>query len=115
MYWQVYETNIETYYLYEAYLDVRRHTTQRPVVRILGMAKQWKNEKLFCNFWFNHTKAVKSEPVTFEYISNRKYFKSDFPWPFMITCKIPRNYRKEIPISVTLTGKSCQRPSNNLR
>ena len=63
IHWQVLETESETYYLYEAYLDVRKHNTLGPSVRILGMVKQWKNEELFCHFWVNSSLALTRKGV----------------------------------------------------
>ena len=115
LYWQVLKTQVETYYLYEAYLDVRKLNYLGPTVRIIGMANEWKKEVLYCHFWFSSEVSVKSEPAIIESISKGKYVKSNLLWSIMISCKIPENFKDKIPVSVSLTGNSHEKYSNNLR
>ena len=112
LYWQVLETDKATYYLYEAYLDVR--VANNPLVRIIGMAKQWDKDSFYCHFWFEEY-SVTSKATTFESISKVEYFKSDMLWTIMLSCEIPSEYENMVPDSVSLSSTSCGNLSNNMR
>ena len=59
-YWQETTTSNGTFYLYGAYLDVRRLNRLGPTVRILGMIDRLEPKvKTYCLLWFADTK----EPV----------------------------------------------------
>lgn len=79
------------------------------------MVKKWKKEELKCNLWLNSTGSVNIS-ATFEFISHMQLDRYDFLSPFLISCKIPEEFKNQVPLSVSLTGKeACGEPSNNLR
>lgn len=138
LYWQVLYTEQATYYLNEAFLDVRERKTKGNFVRMIGMMHKSKREELYCHLWFNSSQPVhvESKVVEFEYLFNSKPTKKwlrwvkdskfsgqisvhdwteDHIWPFMMSCKIPNQYSDQVPDSVSLSQKKCEKFTNNVR
>lgn len=120
LYWQVLKTKKETYYLKDAFLDVREKNTKGSLVRIIGVASDARKEELSCNFWFKSSTSdsVLSPVMDVQYLTQFEYrdYLSDYLWPFLMTCKIPDKYEDLVPDSVSLSGgKSCEKLTNNLR
>ena len=80
LYWQVLYSSQATYYLYEAFLDVREKHTKGSFVRIMGMMHKNKREELYCHMWFNASQTVHvgSKVVEFEYLFNSKFVNSKY-------------------------------------
>ena len=62
-YWQVFESSDGSFYLYGAYLDVRKNNRLGPTVRILGMINRLEPKvKTYCQLWFSdNSEAVISK------------------------------------------------------
>lgn len=117
LYWQVFYTKLATYYLKEAFLDVREEDTKGSYVRILGMVKKTKQQNLYCNLWLNSSESqifIETKVDGLEYLFMATDSSLDL-WPFMMTCRIPNEYSSQIPVSVSLTSKKCEKVSNNIR
>ena len=95
------ETNKATYYLYEAYLDVR--VAKNPLVRNIGMAKQWDKDTFYCYFWFEEY-SVRSKATTFESISKVEYFKSDMLWTIKSSQVKKKSKKQALLVSVPANG-----------
>ena len=70
IYWQETDTSNGTFYLYGAYLDVRKNNRLGPTVRILGMINRLEpTVKTYCQFWFNGTREpIISKVLEYKYI-----------------------------------------------
>jgi hypothetical protein len=118
-YWQSIRTAWAKFHLYGAYYDVRRQCSICPAVRILGMIDSEKPpvRKLYCQIWF----ADRNEPVIVKAI---EYFNilpryweeifDDLLYAYLITCPVPREFRPQQPIFVSLVEKECDRATNIL-
>lgn len=119
IYWQETETSNGTFYLYGAYLDVRKKNRLGPTVRILGMINRLEPKvKTFCHLWFNNThEPVISKVLEYKYIWYRKWgnYKAGIFQPYMLACQLPKSHWKLEPISVSVVEHVCDTATNNLR
>lgn len=118
-YWQSLFSNNGTFYLYNAYYDVRKLSKIGPAVRILGMINRIEPAvKTHCLFWFDNISApIVVKVMEYKYIWYKKWgnYKQGIFQPYLIACQIPKAYHSLIPSSVSLVEKICDNPTNNLR
>ncbi|EFX71575.1 hypothetical protein DAPPUDRAFT_308785 [Daphnia pulex] len=124
-YWQTLRSSNGTFYLYGAYYDSRK-IIQQPVVRILGMIDRLEpTVKSNCLFWYDIAKDPLVMPVVeYKYVWNKKWgnYKQGLLQPYLMTCNLPnpadlvdKGFKLgQIPVSVSLTEKGCEPPTNNL-
>lgn len=121
IYWQRLTANNGTFYLYGAYFDNRQRAGNVPLVRILGMIDKISPPPTYCQFWYD---GMSNEPQeyfsqsTYTYIWYNKWgnYKDGILQPFLISCPVPtvEKVAKSVPASVSLVGKKCDKPTNNL-
>lgn len=120
LYWQVLTTKRVPFYFYEAFLDVREKQSKGSLVRIIGMVKKGEYKSFHCHLWFNSSDTihVEGQTIDFVYLYSKKVkhkWREDQLWPFMLTCKIPKDFTNQVPDSVSISQKRCDKLSNNLR
>lgn len=119
MYWQETDTSNGTFYLYGAYLDVRKNNRLGPTVRILGMINRLEPQvKTYCQFWFNNTREpVISKVLEYKYIWYRKWgnYKPGIFQPYMLACQLPKTHWDKVPLSVSVVENICDTATNNLK
>ena len=76
-YWQMYESNDGTFYMYSAFLDVREQNPLGPTVRILTMVDRHSPGKnaSYCQLWFNET----AEPVFSKVVAYNLIYGNTLP------------------------------------
>ena len=119
IYWQETSTTNGTFYLYGAYLDVRKNNRLGPTVRILGMLDRLVPKvKTYCLLWFEDAKEpVVSKVVEYKYIWYKKWgnYKPGIFQPYLLACQLPKSHWKKAPISVSVVERVCDTATNNLR
>ena len=119
IYWQETSTTNGTFYLYGAYLDVRKNNRLGPTVRILGMIDRLEPKvKTYCLLWFEDAKEpVVSKVVEYKYIWYKKWgnYKPGIFQPYLLACQLPKSHWKKAPISVSVVERVCDTATNNLR
>ena len=120
VHWQKMDTSNGTFYLYGAYLDVRRNNLLGPTVRILAMINRWKpTVKSFCQLWFDGTQEpVVSKVLEYIYMFMDVVKRGDRDravQPYMLSCQMPQTHWNKVPVSVSIVEKVCDTASNNLR
>jgi len=119
IYWQETDTSNGTFYLYGAYLDVRKNNRLGPTVRILGMINRLEpTVKTYCQFWFNGTREpIISKVLEYKYIWYRKWgnYKPGIFQPYMLACQLPKSHWEQVPLSVSVVENVCDTATNNLR
>lgn len=119
IYWQETDTSNGTFYLYGAYLDVRKNNRLGPTVRILGMINRLEpTVKTFCQFWFNGTREpIISKVLEYKYIWYRKWgnYKPGIFQPYMLACQLPKSHWEQVPLSVSVVENVCDTATNNLK
>lgn len=119
IYWQETDTSNGTFYLYGAYLDVRKNNRLGPTVRILGMINRLEpSVKTHCQFWFNGTREpVISKVLEYKYIWYRKWgnYKPGIFQPYMLACQLPKTHWDKVPLSVSVVEDVCDTATNNLK
>jgi hypothetical protein len=116
VYWQIFSTHERTFYLFGAYYDVRRE----PCVRLLGMTNTFNlRVKSYCQMWFadaEETVIVETGEyslILYPYWGERKEYHHDFA--YLITCPVPAEYSKRVPILVSLVEEKCDIATNSFR
>ena len=118
--WQVFESSDGSFYLYGAYLDVRKNNRLGPTVRILGMINRLEPQvKTYCQLWFSDTsEAVISKVLEYKYIWYKKWgnYKQagDHYQPFLMSCQIPLTHWGQVPISVSLAESNSSKSSDKI-
>ena len=108
-YWQVFESSDGSFYLYGAYLDVRKNNRLGPTVRILGMINRLEPQvKTFCQLWFSDSgEAVVSKVLEYKYIWYKKWGdgsnRPGLAQPYLMSCQIPRSHWGRVPLHVSIT------------
>ncbi|XP_076355930.1 uncharacterized protein LOC143249629 isoform X2 [Tachypleus tridentatus] len=117
IYWQSFHSSNGTFYLYGAYYDDRWRGGSLPSVRILGMVDRLKPLPTICQLWFDKLKSPLFSTVTYTYAWHTKWgnYKNNILQPYVISCKIPKESKGQVPASVSLVERNCQKPSCNLR
>ena len=119
VYWQEQSTSNGTFYLYGAYLDVRKTNRLGPTVRILGMIDRLEpTVKTFCQIWFNGTQApVISKVLEYKYIWYKKWgnYKPGIFQPYLMACQLPKSHWKSTPVAVSIVENICDTATNNLK
>jgi len=119
IYWQETDTTNGTFYLYGAYLDIRKNNRLGPTVRILGMINRLEPQvKTHCQLWFNGTREpIISKVLEYKYIWYRKWgnYKPGIFQPYMLACQLPKTHWKQVPLSVSIVENVCDTATNNLR
>ena len=118
-YWQEGETTDGTFYLYAAYLDVRKENRLGATVRILGMIDRLEpTVETHCQFWFPLSNEPQlSKVLEYKYIWNSKWGnqKQGILQPYLLACRLPKDHTDLVPVSVSIVEKPCEKASNNLR
>ena len=119
IYWQETDTSNGTFYLYGAYLDVRKNNRLGPTVRILGMINRLEPRvKTYCQFWFNGTREpIISKVLEYKYIWYREWgnYKPGIFQPYMLACQLPKTHWDKVPVSVSVVENICDTATNNLK
>ena len=119
IYWQETLTSNGTFYLYGAYLDIRRTNRLGPTIRILGMIDRLEPKvKTYCLMWFDKDKEpVVSKVVEYKYIWFKKWgnYKPGIFQPYLLACQLPKSHWQETPISVSIVEHICDTATNNLK
>lgn len=124
VYWQRLSAFNSTFYLFGAYYDNRARVGTLPLVRILGMVDKIQPPPTYCQFWYdNVTKSSVAEAsmfskasYTYMWYSKWGNYKDDILQPFIISCTVPKIANASaVPASVSLVGKQCEKPTNNLK
>merc|ERR1712241_89105 len=119
IYWQETDTSNGTFYLYGAYLDIRKNNRLGPTVRILGMINRLEPQvKTHCQLWFNGTREpIISKVLEYKYIWYRKWgnYKPGIFQPYMLACQLPKTHWNQVPLSVSIVENVCDKATNNLR
>ncbi|KAG0714438.1 hypothetical protein GWK47_014154 [Chionoecetes opilio] len=71
-----------------------------------------------CQFWFAGEEApVVTRVIEYRYVWIRTFgnFKNGILQPYLMQCVIPPSHAHRIPDSVSVVGKRCDKPMNNLR
>ena len=124
--WQVMETRMVQFFLYSAYYDVRKANNHGASVRILAMTKALKPTVKICQLWFKGQYfPVESEVVEFvnggEDLDKQNEALDEtnngvnLLNPFLLECPIPEQYKDQVPLSVSLVHKRCDKATNNLK
>ncbi|XP_017054563.1 uncharacterized protein LOC108097043 [Drosophila ficusphila] len=120
-YWQRAVNQNLTYYLFAAYYDAREAVPEAPLVRLLAMVNQHKDDsykypEIFCQFWFKGVASPVIVPVSEHLVmwpfghAPRRYY------PTFLSCPLPEGqYQWQVPKMVSLTAKKCDRARNLLR
>ena len=118
-YWQVFESSDGSFYLYGAYLDVRKNNRLGPTVRILGMINRLEPQvKTFCQLWFSDSgEAVVSKVLEYKYIWYKKWgnYKQGLFQPYLLACQLPKTHWGKTPVSVSVVEQKCDNATNNLK
>ncbi|CAL4245591.1 unnamed protein product, partial [Meganyctiphanes norvegica] len=118
--WQYFKTKNGSYfYLFSAFYDNRTLHNNKPVVRVLSMINTLKPYiKPHCQFWFKGIKLpVITKVSTAYYIWKESWgnYKEQILQPYLLTCDIPKVYKKMIPESISLVENSCDNATTNIR
>lgn len=125
-YWQMFRSSNGTFYLYGAYHD-NRPAVAKATIRILGMIDRIEpTVKTHCLLWYDAAKDPVVMPVVeYKYVWNQKWgnYKQGLLQPYLMACHLPTAAvlankglpLDQVPISVSLTEKGCEPPTNNLR
>lgn len=119
IYWQQVDTSNGTFFLYGAYLDIRKRNKLGPSVRVLSMINRLEPAVVtYCQFWFKGLKEpVISKVVEYKYIWYKKWgnYKTGIFQPYLMVCQIPKSHWKMEPVSVSIVENICDTAKNNLR
>jgi len=121
--WQLLNAvNDSEFYLFGAYYDDRPLVTgdgkSPAVVRILAMINRLSPPPTYCQFWIDSSRKPVFSPVasyTYLWIKAWGNGKDKILQPFLITCKIPRLRKEDIPVSVSLVERPCNNATNHLK
>ncbi|XP_037726100.1 uncharacterized protein LOC119557420 [Drosophila subpulchrella] len=120
-YWQRAINGNLTYFLFAAYYDEREAVPDAPLVRLLAMVNQHKDNsfkypEIFCQFWFEGRANPVIVPVSEHRVmwpfghAPRRYY------PTLLSCPLPgEEHRQEVPKMVSLVAKKCDMARNLLR
>ncbi|EFX71699.1 hypothetical protein DAPPUDRAFT_308784 [Daphnia pulex] len=124
-FWQILRSSNGTFFLYGAYHD-NRTAVQKPTIRILGMINRIEPKvKTHCLLWYDAARDPLLTPVVeYKYIWNKIWgnYKHGILQPYLMACYLPnpadliaKKFKiDQIPVSVSLTEKGCEPPTNNL-
>ena len=118
IYWQVYENNSETYYLYGAYLDTRENSDvkNKTSIRVLMMTRTPVPSKPFCQIWFDDSTEPLVSKVSNDAINlSRGRIGSQYLTPHLLACPIPHSHSQKIPTSVSLVSTNCSFATNVMK
>lgn len=124
IYWQTMKFLDTTFYLLNAYYDMRMRVGTIPLVRILAMVDKVSPSPVLCQFWYsNATKINIPERLmfsrasyTYMWVKNWGNYKDGILQPFLISCPVPKiGNSSYIPDSVSLIQNICDRPTNILK
>ncbi|XP_046808761.1 uncharacterized protein LOC124420340 [Lucilia cuprina] len=122
-YWQILRNRNLTYHLFGAYLDNRPYVTNnRILIRILTMIDLIsKNPQdyptTYCQFWFRE----KFQPIIVPVEKTQLIWRYEWPhdsqysFPYILTCTLPKDYEQWLPKSVSLVAAPCDKATNMLR
>ncbi|XP_017086730.1 uncharacterized protein LOC108118503 [Drosophila eugracilis] len=120
-YWQRAINLNLTYYLFGAYYDERETVPEAPLVRLLAMVNQHKDDSykypdIFCQFWFEGRAKPVTVPVSEHRVmwpfghAPRRYY------PTFLSCPLPEGkHQWVVPQMVSLVANKCDRARNLLR
>ena len=114
--WQTLDTSEATFQIFGAYWDVRQGNKMAPTVRLLAMVNQVDFKvKTYCQLWFK--KKVIVTTLTWKYyIWNKNWGTQNGTYqPYLISCKVPKEHKKDPPIAVSLVDAQCNTPTNILK
>ncbi|XP_069187451.1 uncharacterized protein [Procambarus clarkii] len=119
LYWQVLQTSNGTFYLFSAFYDNRTLNKKKPSLRILGMMNRINpTVKTHCQIWYDDNNSpVISNITEYRYIWIKEWGnqKQGILQPYLMECVVPAEHRHQVPQSVSLVEKPCDKPTNNLR
>ncbi|XP_037931764.1 uncharacterized protein LOC119666554 [Teleopsis dalmanni] len=108
-----------TFQLFAAYYDNRTTVPQHPVIRILAMINQIEEKfpTSYCQLWYEKQKEpiilpiIEYLPIWYKYWGN----KPNHLYPHMLTCVLPRDKVSEVPQSISIVNKECDKATNHLK
>lgn len=124
IYWQMMKFGDTTFYLLNAYYDMRVRVGTIPLVRILAMVNKISPPRVVCQFWYgNVTKTSIPERLmfsgafyTYMWVKSWGNYKDGILQPYLISCPVPKiGNMSYVPASVSLVEQVCEKPTNILK